>query len=170
MAGTTGLEPATSDVTGRRSRPDCSHAAMAARLLRIFSRDRAFKTASEGLRLNSGKSRSKPCFGQFEKCSSGVRNEFLSCDSHHLAVFFRPSTIAILIMFSCSLNYLGSHPVFQDNVDLNPVKLGHKRHPIADQNAVRRCDKRRRVSIRARNSCPFPCPPALSFDTAIQVL
>ena len=57
---------ATSDVTGLRSRPDCSHAAMAARSLRISRRDRVFNTASKGLRFNSGKSRSKPCFGQFE--------------------------------------------------------------------------------------------------------
>jgi hypothetical protein len=94
-------------------------------------------TASEGLWFNAGKSRLKRIPREFEKCCFSVYHEFLSCDFHHLPVFFGPGTFGISIVLSCGLNHLGSQPVIQENVDLNPVEFGHIRNRRAIQTRLR---------------------------------
>jgi hypothetical protein len=128
MAGTTGLEPATSDVTDRRSRAHISHTANATCLMGMVNIDGVLYTASEGVWFDIGKCRSKRRLREFDKCRLSVYHEFLSGNFHHLPVLFGPGTVGTSIVLSCGLNHLGSQPVIQKNLDLNPIEFGHIRN------------------------------------------
>ena len=106
MAGTTGLEPATSDVTGRRSTRDSSRTTIPSDTQKSLHFNSLFNTASIRMRFDFRNDGSKARLGDFEEGRLSVNHEFFGGNPYPFAPFWRPVALAFLIVFSCRLDDL----------------------------------------------------------------